>query len=86
MLTSKLCSICGVLKPASEYHLRTDSIDGRYYACLSCTNRKARASYQKRRAAIADVDVRWIEWQDRRLDALNDQLAAARQSARQVTT
>lgn len=65
MLSTKICTHCGIDKLAAEYTPRSRVKSGLASWCLAC----ARADSRKKRAAIAAADQRWHAWQDRRAEA-----------------
>jgi len=55
----KECRICETEKPLDEFHLCTNSNDGRHSYCKPCANQRAARSYAKNRAKISVRQKQW---------------------------
>lgn len=53
---TKVCCSCGIIKPASEFHVKRARRDGRQASCKSCT-----AAYMKKRNSTAQAKARKAE-------------------------
>lgn len=51
---TKICSLCSLEKPITEFHFRKDSLDGYYSSCKECRRAYNRERYERKRTLVLE--------------------------------
>lgn len=58
-MDDKRCSLCGAIKPISNYYKRVDSLDGYRNECMACLSERCKAKYKNNSEYSKQKAIEW---------------------------